>query len=83
MNKLKGLPSAHAVRQSAWLERPAPFQADSYTRVTSASTEELLHSVPTVVERLLGDLARGLGLRNYLFPYTEFKEIGQRVARRW
>lgn len=78
-DRLKGLLSSHAMREHGRTPR-APFQTDTYTRTSTASTDDLITRTPSVVENLLGNLARGLGLRDYLFPYDDPKQIAQRLG---
>jgi hypothetical protein len=70
LSGIAGRPPLQAFNQGHWDFRPSPFQAAEYIRTSSASTEDLADRTSSIVEVLLGDLARGLGLRNYLFPYT-------------
>lgn len=82
INGLNRLYPAQAMGDRRHDRRWVPYQGQSYTRITTAATTELIHHTPTVVERLVADLARGLGLREHLFPYTHPKEIHDRHARR-
>jgi hypothetical protein len=59
-----------------------PYQTDSYTSVTSASTDEMLDGTPAVVQRLYGGFVRGLGLPIKLFPYKEFWQLGHELTPR-
>jgi hypothetical protein len=59
-----------------------PYQTDSYTSVTSASTDEMLDGTPAVVQRLYGGFIRGLGLPVKLFPYNEFWQLGHYLTPR-
>ena len=78
---LKGLFPSQALTESGALSmrRFSPFQAASYTRTDTATTTELAERTPTVVENLLRDLARGVGLQGYFFPYTNPSEIFQKA----
>lgn len=59
-----------------------PYQTDSYTSVTSASTDEMLDDTPAVVQRLYGGFVRGLGLPIKIFPYKEFWQLGHELTPR-
>ncbi len=56
----------------------AAFQADTYLRTTTATASDLADRTSTVVQALLRDLARGLSVDGYLFPYEDPQEIVQR-----
>ena len=79
LSGLAGRPPLHAFYEGHWDFRPSPFQTPEYTRTSSASTEDLAERASSIVEVLLGDLARSLGLRNYLFPYSDPAEIGAKL----
>jgi hypothetical protein len=79
LNGIAGRLPLQAFYQGHWDFRPSPFQTPEYTRTSSASTEDLADRTSSIVEVLLADLARGLGLRNYLFPYTNPAEIGTKM----
>ncbi|MDQ3223056.1 MAG: ATP-binding protein [Gemmatimonadota bacterium] len=69
------LPSQALVERTKYdFGRFTPFQTNEYTRIITATTK-LAENTPGVVEKLLRDLARGLGLANYLFPYSTPAEI--------
>ena len=78
LDGIAGQPPLHVFHEHHWDFRSSPFQAAEYIRTSTASTEELAERTNTVVEALLGDLARGLGLRS-LFPYTDPAEIGDKI----
>ena len=79
LSGIAGRPPLHAFYNGHGDFRPSPFQTPDYTRTSSASTEDLTDRTSSIVELLLGDLARGLGLRNYLFPYTDPTEIANKL----
>lgn len=78
---LKGHCPSQALTESgvASMRRFSPFQAACYTRMATATTTELADRTPTIVEYLLRDLARGVGLQDYFFPYSDPTEIRQKV----
>jgi hypothetical protein len=59
-----------------------PYQTESYTSVTNASTDEMMDGTPAVVQRLYGGFVRGLGLPIKLFPYKEFWQLGHELMPR-
>lgn len=69
----------HAFHEDHWDFQPSPFQSAEYSRTSTASTEDLADRTNEIVETLLGDLARGMGLRSYLFPYTNPAEIQEKI----
>jgi hypothetical protein len=48
-----------------------PFATDEYTRICSATTDTLADDPITVVDQLLRDLARGIGIRGDLRDYLK------------
>lgn len=78
---LEGRFPSQALTESgvASMRRFSPFQAARYTRTATATTTELADGTPAVVENLLRDLARGVGLQDYFFPYTDPSKISQKV----
>jgi len=78
---LEGCLPSQALTESgmASMRRFLPFQAARYTRTATATTTELAERTPAVVENLLRDLARGVGLQDYFFPYTNPSKISQKV----
>lgn len=58
--------------------RTTPFPTDSYTRTTTVHGNDLTSGTAAIVEAVLRDLARGLGLKAYLFPYKHPSEILQK-----
>jgi schlafen family protein len=78
---LQGRLPSQALTESdmAIMHRFSPFQAVSYTRTATATTTELAEQTPSAVENLLRDLARGVGLQDYFFPYTDPSEISRKV----
>lgn len=78
LDKLAGVHSAQALSESMFAFRGRPYPRAAYTRTTTASSEQLQERPAEVVEALLGDLARGLGLQRMLFPYNAPQEIQQR-----
>jgi hypothetical protein len=78
---LKGHYPSQALTESgvARMHRFSPFQAACYTRTATATTTELAERTPAVVEHLLCDLARGIGLQDYFFPYSDPSELSQKV----
>ena len=77
LDGLAGLHSAQAM--SGTMAPPQPFPTAEYTRTTTASAHQLQDQPAAVVEALLGDLARGLGLKG-LFPYSQPDQIQQRAV---
>lgn len=78
---LAGCMSNFSVSEYRHFDTP-PFQTDSYTNMTSASTDEMLDDTPAVVQRLYGGFVRGLGLPIKLFPYKEFWQLGHELIPR-
>ncbi len=76
---LAGQVSAQALRDDFGGWRGTPFQTGSYSRTATVSNSQLGDNVPAVVEQLLRNLARGLGLQRRMFPYTDPAEIRQRA----
>ncbi len=56
-----------------------PFPIDRYTRTTTVRGDDLTGGTAAIVEAVLKDLARGLGLQAYLFPYNHPSEIRQKT----
>lgn len=79
LNGVAGRPPLHAFHKGRWDFQPSPFQVAEYTRTSTASTEDLCDRTSSIVETLLGDLTRGVGLRSYLFPYTNPAEIRDKI----
>lgn len=75
---LAGHLSARALGDNSGF-RATPFPTDSYTRTTTVQGNDLTSGTAAIVEAVLGDLARGLGLQAYLFPYNHPSEIGQKT----
>lgn len=78
---LKGHLPGQALTESgiASFVRFTPFQSEEYTRLATATAEELADQTSVVVERLLRDLARGVGLQDRLFPYSRPADLIQRA----
>ncbi|GAA3514870.1 AlbA family DNA-binding domain-containing protein [Actinocatenispora rupis] len=57
----------------------AQYDADEYEMLTSTVTAELIDETPALVERLVGDFLRGLGVQSRFLPYPEWHGHG-RVA---
>ncbi|MBY4039159.1 ATP-binding protein [Rhodococcus fascians] len=51
-----------------------PFKRPTYESVTTTSTQELEGHPSQIVERLLKNLLRGMGLDDYYFPYTDLTD---------
>lgn len=51
-----------------------PFKRPAYQSVVTTTTQELEEHPSQVVERLLKNLLRGMGLDSYYFPYTTLTE---------
>jgi len=75
---LGGIPAAQALNEGLFSYRGLPYPRSSYTRSITATSEQLQEHTPDVVEALLADLARGLGLQSMLFPYEQPREIRER-----
>ena len=75
---LAGQASAQALRNDFGGWHATPFQTGNYSRTATVSSSQLGDGIPAVVEQLLKDLARGLGLQRRMFPYTDSAQIRQR-----
>jgi hypothetical protein len=82
LDGLAGVHSAQALSENFYAFRGRPYPRVGYTRTTTATSQQLQEQPAGVVEALLGDLARGLGLRRLLFPYDTPQEIQQRGVSR-
>lgn len=78
LDRLAGLHSAQSLSDSYFSFRGRPYPRSAYTRATTATSEQLQERPAEVVEALLADLARGLGVQRMLFPYQRPHEIRQR-----
>ncbi len=81
LTELKGLPPTQAIGSSRMAYRVPAFQTDTYTKVITATLQQLLSPGSEVVEALAGDLARGLGIANKAFPYKDLSELRSRMGR--
>lgn len=78
---LRGLYASYFVfRPDRFHGQNAGFAADTYTRTTTAFTQDLLDDTASSVRALLADFARGVNMEAF-FPYSEFAEIGTRLQR--
>ncbi len=78
---LAGLLSNFSSSERRHYDTP-PYQSNTYTSVTAASTDEMLENTPAVVERLYGRFVRGLGLPLKIFPYEAFLDLGHKLVPR-
>lgn len=77
LDGLAGVHSVQSLSSSMFAFQGRPYPRSTYTRTITASSQQLQQPAP-IVEALLGDLARGLGLQRMLFPYADPREIQQR-----
>lgn len=78
LDGLAGVHSAQSLSESMFAFQGRPYPRSTYTRTTTANSQQLHEQPAQVVEALLGDLARGLGLQRMLFPYTDPQKIQER-----
>ena len=75
---LRGLVPTQA-HSEAGFQRFVPYPAEDYVKVEQATTRQLVEQTPTVVERLVKGLLRGLGVDRRFLPYTDPSEIAARI----
>jgi hypothetical protein len=68
----------HRARFSGY--RFSPFPTDTYVRTSVVSAAQLGDPSSTVVESVVTDLARGLGLNGVAFPYTSIGDMARRFG---
>lgn len=74
---LRGRKPSQAYREA--IARCFPFPHDSHTRTALASASDLANRPSEVVQKLLTDFMRALGLANHYFPYDDPRTLEQRM----
>jgi hypothetical protein len=76
---VRGAAAAEVLSTGYGEEEADKYGADQYEMLTLSTSAELADDTPAVVDRLVGNFLRGLGIQNRFLPYTEWHANG-RVA---
>ncbi len=75
IDNLEDTKPAEAFRQDAYqFAYVEPFKRPTYQSVATTTTQELEEHPSKVVEKLLKNLLRGMGLDNFYLPYTDLTD---------